>query len=60
LPVPLVALLVFVGRRDIMGSLVSGWVTMGVAAVATTVVLLLNLLLLLQLAGVDVPFLPAG
>ncbi len=60
LPVPLVALLVFVGRRDIMGSLVSGWVPMGVAAVATTVVLLLNLFLLLQLAGVDVPFLPAG
>jgi manganese transport protein len=60
LPVPLVALLVFIGRRDIMGSLVSGRATVVVAGLATTIVLLLNLLLLLQLAGVNVPFLPAG
>jgi manganese transport protein len=60
LPVPLVALLAFIGRRDIMGSLVSGRATVVVAGLATTIVLLLNLLLLLQLAGVDVPFLPAG
>ncbi len=55
LPVPLLALLVFVRRRDVMGDLVCGRATVLVAAVATGAVLLLNLMLLLQLAGVDLP-----
>ncbi len=57
LPVPLVAMMVFIGRRDVMGDLVCGRATVALAGVATGVVLLLNVILLLQLAGVELPFL---
>ncbi len=57
LPVPLVALLIFVGRRDVMKDLVCGRWTMVLAGSLTAIVLVLNVALLLQLAGVDLPFL---
>ncbi len=60
LPAPLVALVLFVRRRDIMGELVCGAGTVALAAGMTLTVLLLNLVLVLQLAGINLPFLPAS
>jgi manganese transport protein len=54
LPVPMIALLVLAGRRDIMGRFaVSGWTRVGAVA-AALLVLALNLILLLQTAGVPI------
>jgi manganese transport protein len=56
LPVPMIALLVLAGRRDIMGSfVVRGWTRLG-AVVAAALVLALNLILLLQTVGVPITF----
>lgn len=55
LPVPLFALVWFVGRRDVMGDLVCGRALVAGAAAVTIAVLGLNVLLLLQLAGVGIP-----
>jgi len=57
LPVPMIALLVLSGRRDVMGSFVNRRITQVGAVVAAVVVLTLNLLLLLQTAGIPVSFL---
>ena len=54
LPVPMIALLVLSGRRDVMGGFVSSRLTQAIAVVAATMVLALNLLLLLQTMGVSV------
>jgi manganese transport protein len=54
LPVPMIALLVLSGRRDVMGGFVTSRLTRVTAVVAAVVVLGLNLLLLLQTAGVPV------
>jgi manganese transport protein len=52
LPVPMIALVAFTRRADIMGSFANGRL-LHVAAVASTVVVLtLNVLLLLQILGV--------
>src|SRR3984957_13933684 len=56
LPVPMIALLVLSGRRDVMGSFVSRRATQVAAVVAATVVLALNMVLLLQTAGIPVSF----
>ena len=54
LPVPMIALLVLAGRRDIMGRFaVRGWVRLGAMA-AAVLVLALNLILLLQTVGVPI------
>ena len=58
LPVPLVAMLMFIGRRDLMGDLACSRGTVLFAAAVTAIVLALNVTLLLQLAGVGLPFLP--
>jgi manganese transport protein len=55
LPFPMVALIMFTGRRDIMGSFVNGRVTNVVAISGAVVVLLLNVLLILQTFGVPLP-----
>jgi manganese transport protein len=55
LPVPLVALLAFTARRDIMGPLVNRRVTTWAAWIAGAVILGLNLVLLLQVLGVTLP-----
>jgi manganese transport protein len=54
LPVPMIALLVLSGRRDVMGGFVSSRLTRAIAVIAAVVVLALNLLLLLQTAGIPV------
>ncbi len=59
LPIPMIALLIFTGRQDIMGAFVNNRATRIGAILATAVVLLLNTVLLLQTFGVDIPFLPA-
>ena len=56
LPVPMIALLVLSGRRDVMGSFVTRHVTRVAAIVAAAVVLALNMVLLLQTAGIPVSF----
>jgi manganese transport protein len=58
LPVPMIALVFFSGRRDIMGSFVSSPVTTVTASLATVMVLALNLILLLQTFGIEIPGLP--
>ena len=60
LPVPLVALVIFTGRRDLMGDLVNGPLTQGVAIIGTLLISCLNLVLILQVSGVAIPGLPAA
>ncbi|MGA3397693.1 MAG: Nramp family divalent metal transporter [Acetobacteraceae bacterium] len=56
LPVPMIALLVLAGRRDIMGTfVVRGWTRLGAVA-AAALVLALNLILLLQTVGMPITF----
>ncbi|MGA7385731.1 MAG: Nramp family divalent metal transporter [Methylocella sp.] len=57
LPVPMIALLLFTQRPDIMGSFANGWVTRVAATAGTAMVLVLNSVLLLQTFGVPLPFL---
>jgi manganese transport protein len=57
LPVPMIALLVLSGRRDVMGPFANRRLTQVGAVVAAAVVLALNLVLLLQTAGIPVPYL---
>jgi len=51
----MIALLLLTGRRDVMGDFVNGRVTQIIAISAAVLVLLLNALLLLQTAGMEVP-----
>jgi manganese transport protein len=55
LPVPMIALLILTRRRDVMGSYASGLITTVGATTAAVIVLMLNLLLVLQIAGVPLP-----
>ncbi|MBT9382420.1 Nramp family divalent metal transporter [Pseudooceanicola sp. CBS1P-1] len=57
LPVPMVALLIFVSRRDIMGAFRLGLVWRVLAGAGAAVVLSLNFILLAQTFGIPVPFL---
>jgi manganese transport protein len=60
LPAPVIALLMFTRRRDIMGAFVNSRLTNVAAAAGTVVILALNLVLLLQTLGVDIPGLSSG
>lgn len=60
LPLPMIALLIFTRRGDIMGQFVNRPLTNVAAFTGTVVVLLLNTLLLLQTFGVPVPGLPTS
>jgi manganese transport protein len=61
LPVPMIVLLILTRRRDVMGSHANGRLTMAAATAAAAIVLALNLLLVLQIAGVPLPaFASAG
>ena len=60
LPVPLVALAIMVRNRALMGEFASSRWMQAVTAIATAVIVLLNVVLLLQTFGVDVPGLPAA
>jgi manganese transport protein len=55
LPLPMIALLMFTRRADIMGAFVNSRLTSITAMVATAVVLLLNAILILQTLGVPIP-----
>lgn len=52
LPVPMLALLAFTRRRDIMGEFANGRLLGAVAGLAAALILALNLFLLLQAAGI--------
>ncbi len=55
LPLPMISLVVFTRRSDIMGAYAIGWLTYVGALVATAVVLMLNSILILQTFGVAIP-----
>ena len=55
LPIPMVALVIFTRRRDIMGEFVNSRVTDIAAIAATAIILALNVVLLLQTFGVAIP-----
>ena len=55
LPAPMIALVMFTRRRDIMGEFANGRWTSPAAIVGTVVIVLLNVVLLLQTFGVEIP-----
>jgi manganese transport protein len=55
LPLPMIALLMFTGRADIMGKFVNGRMTRVAAVIATVLVLVLNALLIVQTLGISIP-----
>jgi manganese transport protein len=60
LPIPMIALVLFTRRRDIMGEFTNGRLTDVAALAGTVIVLILNLILLLQTFGMSIPGLPGG
>jgi manganese transport protein len=60
LPAPVIALLIFTSRKDIMGAFANSRLTNVAACFAALVILTLNAVLLLQAFGVAVPGLPNG
>jgi manganese transport protein len=60
LPLPMIALLIFTRRVDIMGQFANGRLTTSAGMVATAVVLLLNVVLILQTLGLPIPGLSIG
>jgi manganese transport protein len=58
LPAPVIALLMFTRRKDIMGAFVNSRLTDFAAVVGTIVILALNVILLLQIFCVGIPGLP--
>jgi manganese transport protein len=60
LPAPMIALVLFTRRRAIMGAYANSWLTDAAAIVATIAIVALNVVLLAQAFGVDVPFLPSA
>ncbi len=57
LPVPMIALIIFTSRRDVMGSYAMRPATKWLAFVGATIVLALNFTLLASVFGIRVPFL---
>lgn len=55
LPLPMIALLIFTGRRDLMGAFANSLLTAAVALLATAVVLALNCVLIAQTFGLAIP-----
>jgi len=60
LPVPMISLVMFTRRRDIMGAFVNSRLTDALAILGTAVILALNAVLLLQTFGVAIPGLPSS
>jgi manganese transport protein len=60
LPLPMISLLIFTRRTEIMGKFVNSRLTQVAALVGTAVVLVLNIFLILQTFGVRIPGLSAG
>jgi manganese transport protein len=57
LPIPMIALLMFTQRADIMGTFANGLLTRIATYIATALVLVLNFVLLAQTFGIPLPFL---
>ena len=55
LPAPMITLVLFTGRRDIMGAFVNSRLTQALAILGAIVILTLNIVLLLQAAGLPIP-----
>jgi manganese transport protein len=55
LPLPMISLLIFTSRRDIMGQFTNSRLTFLAALAGMAVVLLLNIFLILQTFGVSIP-----
>jgi manganese transport protein len=55
LPIPVIALVIFTRRKDVMGKLVNRRATSVLAIACTTVILALNALLIVETFGVKVP-----
>jgi len=60
LPLPMISLLIFTSRRDIMGQFVNSRLTFVAGVAGTIIVLLLNIFLILQTLGVPIPGLSAA
>jgi manganese transport protein len=60
LPLPMIALLMFTRRSDLMGPFANGHLTHLAGLIGTALVLLLNTVLVLQICGVAIPGLPGG
>jgi manganese transport protein len=60
LPIPMIALVLFTRRRDLMGEFVNSRLTNIAAVVGSVIILFLNVVLLLQIFGVDIPGLPSN
>ncbi len=60
LPVPMIALVLFTRRADIMGVFANSRWTDAAAIAGAVIILMLNVILLLQVAGVNIPGLPSN
>ena len=60
LPAPVIALILFTRRKDIMGAFANSRLTNAAAVLGALVILSLNTVLLLQAFGVAIPGLPSG
>jgi manganese transport protein len=60
LPLPMISLLIFTRRPDIMGEFTNSKFTQAAAVIGTVIVLLLNTVLIVQTCGVPIPGLSAG
>ena len=60
LPLPMISLLMFTRRADIMGQFANSRLTQIAALVGTAVVLVLNSFLIVQTIGIPIPGLPSG
>jgi len=60
LPLPMISLLIFTGRTDIMGEFANSRLTYVAALIGTGAVLLLNVVLIVQTLGMPIPGLTGG
>ncbi len=60
LPLPMISLLIFTRRVDIMGEFANSGLTQGAAVIGTIAVLLLNMFLIVQMCGIPIPGLSTG
>jgi manganese transport protein len=60
LPLPMISLIIFTNRADIMGSFANNKLTRVAAVVGTAIVLVLNTFLIVQTIGIPIPGLPVG
>lgn len=55
LPAPMIALVMFTRRRDIMGEFVNNKLTVILSVIGTVIIVTLNIILLFQVFGVNIP-----